>query len=50
MSRVKVVSNTNNFVRNDLESAPLKGEDGEYDFTRGVENKGLITKQKDIMN
>ena len=33
-----------------MENVPLKGEDGEYQFTRGLENKGVLTKQKDIMN
>ena len=35
----------------DLESKPLmaRGEDGEYDDTRNVDNRGLLEKQKKLL-
>lgn len=35
----------------DLESKPLmaRGEDGEYDDTRNVDNRGLLEKQKGML-
>ena len=35
----------------DLESKPLvaRGEDGEYEDTRGLDNRGLLSKQKNMI-